>query len=570
MDKDELKFSSGVSSQLVNDPLPLRILVIGNFSGCALPASKNTPCDQQPDMPAIAPPSLRSVEPHNLESFFASLNVNACIEVADFFTDDCPESYIRFKPHNIHDFTPAGLLEAVPEFRALKNAQASMRELVAGTIDEQQVLAILDSYRHINSLRMLKQDIQDLITREPDQHGARHISNRFKCVSQAMDYIVDTEVSKFLQHREVQALEALWRGLRFLIERSDFQQQIQIDCLNTPGDQLLESFDHYVIEQQRNSSAPYSVILSTFYLDNSSEQLDALQKLAEYAEMLQTPLLFTLSHDFFGVDAEHILEEKPQPISLLQQTQYQQWKQLRSNSSARWLVALYNRFLLRNQYEPDMRNAAGITEHVNKPSQRLWGNPVFGLASLLTRSFEYTGWPNNIHGPEHGKIGDLPLFAHLNENFVETFLPLEATLNLQQAEDFSTQGITTLSCSPDEDCAYIYYVPCVFDSSSARSERYLQLSGATNNLPYQMLFSAFSHQVQRNYERLSQIPDPAGLEASITNVLHNLVNSTGEGARLGVSVSITDDDSGRHIISIRAISGDQILAGAEVEFGIMV
>jgi len=568
MDKGDVKVSTGTSIRGVVDPLPLRLLVLGNFDATDLTASASTEQGAHQEIY----PTLRTVDNNSLDSFFASLNVNTRIHVNDFFTADGPESYIRFKPHSIHDFTPTGLLESVPEFRALKHAQHKMHELVSGNIDEQQFLSSLDAYRHIKPLQMLCQDIKDLAARDADQFGARQTSNRYKCVSQATEYIIDTEVSKFLHHPKVQEIEALWRGLKFLVDRSNFQAPIQIDCLNTAYHELLSSFEYFVLEQRQQDSntIPYSAIVSTFPLDNNSDQINKLQKLAENAEMLQIPLLISLSHDFFGVERDTLTYTTLDPIRLLDQPQYQLWNSLRQKTCARWLVALYNEFLLRNQYESDMRNAAGVTEHINKLSQRLWGNPTLALASLMTRSFEVSQWTNNIYGREHGRIDDLALFSQQTYGEPDSFQTLESTMTLDQAEDFATQGITALSCSPDEDCAYIYYAPCVFDVGSKSSERFTELSGSMNNLPYQMLFSRIAHQVQQNYEKLTQINDPLILKSAVTTILQRLISSTGDGATLGVTVSNTDDDSGRHIISIRATTGEEILSGSEVEFGLLV
>ncbi|MEJ2179512.1 MAG: type VI secretion system contractile sheath large subunit [Gammaproteobacteria bacterium] len=217
-----------------------------------------------------------------------------------------------------------------------------------------------------------------------------------------------------------------------------------------------------------------------------------------------------------------------------------------------------------------MRSAAGVTEHINKQSQRLWGNPALALASLMTRSFEISQWTNAIQGQEHGRIEDLPLFSQQTYGEPDRFQTLESTMTLEQAEDFATKGITTLSCTPDEDCAYIYYAPCVYDVSSTAHKGFAELSGSMNNLPYQLLFSRVAHQVQQNYEKLTQIKDPVILKSAVTTILQRLISSTGKGASLAVTVSNTDDDSGRHIISIHAKTGDAILSGSEVEFGLMV
>lgn len=568
MEKGDAKVSTGKLMFGATDPLPLRILIIGNFDGTDI----SNPEHIVPTLKSRAYPTLRSIGSSNLNAYFASLNIDVSIHLDDFFTDDAPDACIRFKPHSINDFSPANLLESVPEFRALKIARDKVLDLSDEKINEEQFLSELSAYRHIKPLLMLGQDVLELSARDTDQFGARQISSRYKCVSQAIDLIIDMELSKFLHHPVIQELESQWRGLKFLTDRISKNAQIQIDCLNTSRTELLKSFSHFVIDNsvRPDNFSPYSVFVSTFTVNNTSEQLDELQSLAERVEVLQIPLIFSLSHEFFGLSIDDLAYCELNAIELLEGEQYQQWNQLRKNTSSRWLSAVYNNFLLRNQYEPGMRNVSGVTERTNRLSHYLWGNPSLFLAHLMIRSFEMTQWADNIAGREHGRIDDLPLITNQVFGQDDSFQSLVIPVNIEQAEDFATQGITCLSCTTGEDGVYIYYVPCLFNTAVISKDQLQELSGTTNNLSYQMLFSRFAHQVRRHYEKLTQITDQAVLKSAVTTILQSLVSSTGDGASLGVNVTHTEGDNQHHIVSIRATTGNKVLTGSQIEFGIQV
>ncbi|MBN7735674.1 type VI secretion system contractile sheath large subunit, partial [Klebsiella pneumoniae] len=58
---------------------------------------------------------------------------------------------------------------------------------------------------------------------------------------------IDTKLSEqmdeILHHPEFQALEASWRGLQLLVERTDFRENIKIELLNVSRQDLLDDFE---------------------------------------------------------------------------------------------------------------------------------------------------------------------------------------------------------------------------------------------------------------------------------------------------------------------------------------
>ena len=54
---------------------------------------------------------------------------------------------------------------------------------------------------------------------------------------------LSAQVNEILHHPKVQTLESAWRGLKFLIDRTDFRENIKVEMLNATKEDLLTDFE---------------------------------------------------------------------------------------------------------------------------------------------------------------------------------------------------------------------------------------------------------------------------------------------------------------------------------------
>jgi len=400
-----------------------------------------------------------------------------------------------------------------------------------------------------------------------------------KTAQQYIDTILQTQLNALLHNKTFQSIESLWRGFKFLVDRTNFREAIEIQCLSTPRDDLVTNLKHGVTEAECNAgnAAPYTVILSTFYVANTASEITELQTITEYAETLQTPVIVALTNAFLGnafSDSHNrtntIANLNVNPITWMNQPQYQQWNAMRHKPCARWGVALFNRFMLRDEYDPEMRQSAGITENSTSIDDALWGHPGFALLALITRSFEKTGWPTEIQGRMNGELDDLCL-RHVSPASDPAFsTPLETLLTIEQIQDLSATGITSLSGSINDDRAYIYHTPCLWQSAKYSEERYTAISDTMNNLAYQLLITRLARAVSHQMMRFRQIDNESVLTEEITHLIRELLATTGDGASATVTVENNDDDTQQRVVLIQARTGKKVLNGADVEFGLAI
>src|SRR5512139_1825635 len=59
----------------------------------------------------------------------------------------------------------------------------------------------------------------------------------------SIDAKLSEQLDEVLHHREFQRLESGWRGLKFLVDRTDFRRNVRIEVLNASKDALRSSFE---------------------------------------------------------------------------------------------------------------------------------------------------------------------------------------------------------------------------------------------------------------------------------------------------------------------------------------
>ena len=119
-----------------------------------------------------------------------------------------------------------------------------------------------------------------------------------------IDATISKQLDKILHSPEVQKLESAWRGLKFLVDRTDFRKNVKIEMLNVSKDTLRESFEDspeliqsalyrhvYTNAYDQPGADPYSAIVSNYDFGASPQDmalLAAISKVAASARATRT------------------------------------------------------------------------------------------------------------------------------------------------------------------------------------------------------------------------------------------------------------------------------------------
>jgi type VI secretion system protein ImpC len=352
-----------------------------------------------------------------------------------------------------------------------------------------------------------------------------------------LDGEISAQLDDVLHHPAFQHLESSWRGLRLLVDRTDFRRNTRLEVLDVSKDALRESFEDaselyqaglykrvYSGAYDQPGADPYGAMISTYEFDNSAQDLALLQQLSRVAAATHCPFVGSVGPRFFGKRSWEEWRQVPDLKAYMESAEYVKWRAFRDTEDSRYVGLAFPRFLLRQPYGPDgiPVKSFNYTEGVGAGEDRfLWGNASFAFAGNLVRAFKESGWCVQIRGPEAGgKVDGLPVHLYDagrgKEMKPATEILLDETLEFNCAD----LGFMALSQYVGRDYA------CFFSAQSAQRPAVYDAADATANsrvnarLPYIFLASRLAHYlkvIQR--ENIGATKDRLRIEAELNRWL---------------------------------------------------
>ena len=328
-----------------------------------------------------------------------------------------------------------------------------------------------------------------------------------------IDTLLSAQMDEILHNKSFQELESTWRGIRFLVERTNFNENVKIDLLHATKEEILDDFENnlditqstlykqiYSAEYGQFGGEPVGAIVADYELDKSNQDMTFLNKMSSIAAMSHSPLLTSLSAKFFGLDNFGELENIKDLKSMLEGPQYTRWRTFRENEDAKYTGCMVNRFLTRSPYVPEDNpiKSFNYRETVNNHDDMLWGNGAYAFATRLTDSFADYRWCGNIIGPKGGgAVKDLPTYTYENYGSVQTKIPTEVLITDRREFELSENGFIALTLRRDSNNAAFFSAnsalkPKIFPNTPEGKAAETNFRLGTQ-LPYVFLISRLAH-----------------------------------------------------------------------------
>ncbi|WP_312514954.1 type VI secretion system contractile sheath large subunit [Stutzerimonas nitrititolerans] len=314
-----------------------------------------------------------------------------------------------------------------------------------------------------------------------------------------IDAKLSRQMDEILHHPEFQALESSWRGLKLLVDRTNFRDNIKLEILNASKQDLLEDFEDspeivqsglykhiYTAEYGQFGGQPVGALIANYFFDPSAPDVKTLQYVASVASMSHAPFVAAAGPKFFGLESFTGLPDLKDLKDHFEGPQFAKWQSFREQEDARYVGLTVPRFLLRNPYDPEDNPVKSFVykENVaNSHEHYLWGNTAYTFASRLTDSFAKFRWCPNIIGPQSGgAVEDLPLHHFESMGEIETKIPTEVLVSDRREYELAEEGFIALTMRKGSDNA------AFFSANSAQKPKFFGNSeeGKTAELNYKL------------------------------------------------------------------------------------
>ena len=238
------------------------------------------------------------------------------------------------------------------------------------------------------------------------------IPSRVDALVAALDRRIGAQLDEILHHPTFQRLERVWRGLWFVVERTRFDENIQLEMVDCSKEDLRADLCRAPTPRESGLAAiayhraigagiePYGAIVTTFEFGPEPDDAATLRGCAEVAHLAVAPFIAAASPRFFGVVGYSMLAHLASHRAALQQNTSEAFADLRRDEASRALGLVLPRFLLRSSFSCEAGEDASFEYKESSALEEdlCWGSAAFAFASRLVDSFARYRWCPNIIG----------------------------------------------------------------------------------------------------------------------------------------------------------------------------
>ncbi len=356
--------------------------------------------------------------------------------------------------------------------------------------------------------------IGDLLT--PQRKGEKVEQKIVDNMIAEIDNRISQQVDEIIHHENFQKMESAWRGLKMVVDRTDFRENIKMELLSVSKKELLEDFEDapdvtksglynhvYSAEYGQFGGQPYGAIISDYQFGPGAQDVKLLGQVASVSAMSHAPFIGGAGAEFFGLDNFDGMPNLKDLESIFEGPQYAKWQSFRESDDSRNVGLATPRFMLRQPYgDENPSKTFQYKESVDGSKENfLWGNSSFAFATNLTRSYAKYRWCPNVIGPTSGGvIEDLPMHKYEENGEMKTMPPVETKLSDRREFELSEQGFMGLTVRKGTDNATF------FSATSPQKAKYFgndpEAKQAETNfklgteLPYLFVVNRLAHYIK--------------------------------------------------------------------------
>jgi len=365
-----------------------------------------------------------------------------------------------------------------------------------------------------------------------------------------IDKKISDQIDQVLHHENFQKLESAWTGLKYVVDNTDFRENIKIDLLNVSKEDLATDFEdqpevalsglfHQVhsSEYGQFGGEPYGAIIGNYDFGPSQYDVALLRNIASVSEASHAPFIAAASTKFFGKNIKDFrdLAQLKDVEAIFENDQYNSWNSFRQSEASRYVCLTLPKFLLRSPYHPEENPVKGfnyeeadLVEH----DHYLWGNTAFAFAARLTDSFAQYRWCANIIGPRGGgAVLNLPQHHYEVDGKSLSKVPTELKITEALELKLSELGFIGLTYRKDSDNAAFFSAnsaqkPKTFPNTEEgkMAETNYKLGG---QLPYLMIACRIAHYIKvQQVENIGSYIERRDLERELDRWIKQYVSDS--------------------------------------------
>jgi len=329
-----------------------------------------------------------------------------------------------------------------------------------------------------------------------------------------IDKKMSEQINKIMHSAEFQQLESAWRGLHYLVNNSETDDQLKIRVMNVSKKDLHKTLKRYkgaawdqspifkkMYEEEYGTlgGEPFGCLVGDYYFDHGPMDVELLGEMSKIAAASHAPFLAAAAPTVFQMESWQELSNPRDLTKIFSVPEYAGWRSLRESDDARYLGLCMPRFLARTPYgaKTNPVEEFNFEEDAAGPDAKnyTWANAAYAMAVNINRSFKLYGWCSRIRGIESGgAVEGLPTHTFpTDDGGVDIKCPTEIAISDRREAELAKNGFMPLIYKKNSDFAAFIGAqslqkPAQYDDPDASSNAALAA-----RLPYLFATCRFAH-----------------------------------------------------------------------------
>ena len=361
-----------------------------------------------------------------------------------------------------------------------------------------------------------------------------------------IDKKLSAQVNAILHHADFQQLESAWRGLHYLVNNTESDENLKIKVFNiskTEVGKTLKRFKGtawdqsplfkkiYTEEYDQFGGHPFGCLIGDYYFDQTPPDVELLGEMSKIAAASHAPFLAAASPSVMGMGSWQELANPRDLTKVFTTPEYAGWRSLRESEDARYLGLAMPRFLSRLPYgaKTNPVEAFNFEEETEggDHSRYTWSNSAYAMAVNINRSHKLYGWGTCIRGVEGGgAVEGLPTHTFPSDDGgVDMKCPTEIAISDRREAELAKNGFMPLVHRKNSDFAAFIGAqslqkPAEYDDPDATANANLAA-----RLPYLFACNRFAHYLKCIVrDKVGTFKERSDMEKFLNNWIMNYVD----------------------------------------------
>lgn len=296
----------------------------------------------------------------------------------------------------------------------------------------------------------------------------------------AVDKTITEVMRSILHDRRFMEIEAAWRGLFFLVRRTETSSDLRIFILDLTKEEAAEDVkdaENSLVKRTLTKGAngdPWAAFFGNYAFTADVDDAAAVVRIGKIASTAKTPFVSHIRPEILGIQA---LADQPDPDDWDfsgQNAAGKLWAAIRGLPESKFIGMTMPRFLARLPYGAATEPAESFTfEEFDDPGDRedlLWSNGCFIAAHLLAASYSQFGWQ---FGEQYVQdVDGLPMYVFRKEGQTISQPSAEVQLSQNAAERLMEYGVMPLVSFKDSNRVRLLRLQSVTDPVSRLAGRW--------------------------------------------------------------------------------------------------